>query len=149
MRGKEYLMTRSMKSRIGAAVLAIGTVGAAAVASASTAVHLAVGVPAATAAPLYVYPEASYVPSARTVHMPPQVVYDEPHSSHDSRYEHERNWRSGCRAPGWDPNARYMPGQRVWHNGYLFVATPLSASVWNVNSPPEWTPSYWAPVRCR
>jgi hypothetical protein len=149
MQGKEHLMNHSIKSRIVAAVLAIGTIGAAAVANASTAVHLSVGVPVATAAPAYVYPAASYAPLPRPVHRP-QVVYDEPHSySQDWRYEHDRNWRSGCRAPGWDPNARYMPGQRVWHNGYLFVATPLSASVWNVNSPPEWTPSYWAPVRCR
>jgi hypothetical protein len=150
MQGKEYLMNHSIKSSIAAAVLAIGALGASAVANASTAVHLSVSVPAAIAAPSYVQPQPSYVVPARTVHMPPQVVYDEPHSySNGWRYEHGRNWRSSCRAPGWDPNARYMPGQRVWHNGYLFVATPLSASVWNVNSPPEWTPGYWAPARCR
>jgi hypothetical protein len=117
-------MTRSMKSRIVAAVVAIGTLGAAAAANASTAVQLSEGVPVA--------------------------VYDAQSSySHVWRYEHERTWRSGCRAPAWDPNARYMPGQRVWRNGYLFVATRLSASVWNVNSPPEWTPSYWVPAGCR
>jgi hypothetical protein len=31
----------------------------------------------------------------------------------------------------------------------MYVATRLSASVWNVNSPPEWTPNYWRPARCR
>ncbi|HXD41505.1 MAG TPA: hypothetical protein VN649_13125 [Ramlibacter sp.] len=106
-------MTRSMKSRIAAAMLAIGSLGTVAVANAYTA-------------------------------------YDAPYSySHGWRYQREHDWRSGCRAPAWDPNARYMPGQRVWRNGYLFVATRLSASVWNVNSPPEWTPNYWAPAGCR
>ena len=128
-------MTRSMKSRIVAAVLAIGTLGVAAVANASTAV-------------LYVQPQPLYVPPQHTVRVPAQVVYDAPPSyAHDWRYEHERNWQR-CRAPAWDSNARYMPGQTVWHNGYRFVATALSASVWNVNSPPEWTPNYWAPAGC-
>ena len=121
-------MTRSMKSRIVAAVLAIGTLGVAAVANAST------------NAPLYAAPARALVPA--------QVAYDTPYA-HDWRHEHGHTWRSGCRAPAWDPNARYMPGQTVWHNGYLYVATGLSASVWNVNSPPEWTPSYWVPAACR
>ncbi len=139
-------MTRSMKSRIVMAVLAIGTLGAAAVANAATAVHLSVGTPA----PLYVQSQPLYEPLPPTVRIPAQVVYDAPPAyAHDRRYEHERSWRSGCRAPGWEPSARYMPGQRVWRNGSLFVATRLSASVWNVNSPPEWTPTYWVPVRCR
>ena len=25
----------------------------------------------------------------------------------------------------------------------------VSASVWNLNSTPEWTPNYWRPARCR
>lgn len=106
-------MTRSIKSRIAAAALAIGSLGTVALANAYT-------------------------------------TYDAPNAySHGWRYQRERDWRAGCRAPAWDPNARYMPGQTVWRNGYLFVATRLSASVWNVNSPPEWTPNYWAPAACR
>ncbi|HXE47233.1 MAG TPA: hypothetical protein VN663_02620 [Ramlibacter sp.] len=121
-------MTHSIKSSIVAALLAIGTLGVAAVANAST------------NAPLYAAPARALVPA--------QVAYDAPYA-YDWRHEHGRTWRSGCRAPAWDPNARYMPGQTVWHNGYLYVATGLSASVWNVNSPPEWTPSYWVPAACR
>lgn len=65
----------------------------------------------------------------------------------DRRYD-RRDERRACRATAWNPNARYWPGQRVWRNGEVYVATGLSASVWNVNSPPEWTPNYWAPARC-
>ena len=36
-----------------------------------------------------------------------------------------------------------MPGDTVLRNGTTYVATSLSSSVWNVNSPPEWTPTYW------
>jgi hypothetical protein len=66
---------------------------------------------------------------------------------------YEPGWRGerrhDCRAPRWDPNARYMPGQAVWREGKLYVATDVSAKVYNVNSPPEWTPNYWVQVRCR
>ena len=43
---------------------------------------------------------------------------------------------------------RYMPGQVVRRHGNLYIATDVSASVWNVNSPPEWTPNYWVPAVC-
>ena len=56
---------------------------------------------------------------------------------------------SQCAAPAWDPSVRYMPGQVVWQAGNLWVASGLSASVWNENSPPEWTPTYWMPAACR
>ncbi|MGZ5270450.1 MAG: hypothetical protein ACXWC6_07495 [Ramlibacter sp.] len=34
-------------------------------------------------------------------------------------------------------------------NGVLYVATALSATAWNENSPPEWTPSLWAATSCQ
>jgi len=55
---------------------------------------------------------------------------------------------AGCAAARWNPQRRYMPGQLVRRQGTLYVATGVSASVWNVNSPPEWTPSYWVPAVC-
>jgi hypothetical protein len=53
-----------------------------------------------------------------------------------------------CSAPDWDSTTRYMPGDRVTRLGTLYVARDVSASVWNVNSPPEWTPDYWAVTTC-
>jgi hypothetical protein len=41
-----------------------------------------------------------------------------------------------------------MGGDRVLRNGTLYTATAQSDSVWNVNSPPEWTPSYWSATGC-
>ncbi|HET6789346.1 MAG TPA: hypothetical protein VFH49_15375 [Aquabacterium sp.] len=41
-----------------------------------------------------------------------------------------------------------MPGDKVTRLGNYYVATDLSASVWNENSPPEWTPDYWDPTTC-
>ena len=74
---------------------------------------------------------------------------------HDGRYEgpyprrRDRDYaQRDCDAPRWDPNVRYLPGQAVWRRGRLYVATDVSASVFNVNSPPEWTPNYWVPARC-
>jgi hypothetical protein len=32
--------------------------------------------------------------------------------------------------------------------GKLYAATQQSATSWNVNSPPEWTPSLWTVVGC-
>jgi hypothetical protein len=64
------------------------------------------------------------------------------------RYVQAGGW-NGCGAPEWDPQARYMPGQVVWQDGSLYVATGVSAHVWNVNSPPVWTPSYWAQAVCQ
>jgi hypothetical protein len=71
---------------------------------------------------------------------PPVYAYD------SGEYDH---FRHECRAPRWDPNERYMPGQEVRRNGQLYVATEVSRHVYNVNSPPEWTPNYWRPVQCR
>jgi hypothetical protein len=73
--------------------------------------------------------------------------YGPPMYAYDSReYEH---FRHECRAPRWDPNERYMPGQEVRRNGQVYMATEVSRHVYNVNSPPEWTPNYWRPVDCR
>jgi hypothetical protein len=83
----------------------------------------------------YVYEQPRYYAQGE-IHQ-----YDEPGYRHDHRRD--------CRAPRWDPNARYMPGQAVWRQGKLYVATDVSANVYNVNSPPEWTPNYWVQVRCR
>jgi hypothetical protein len=40
-----------------------------------------------------------------------------------------------------------MPGDHVLRNGQLYVAIN-SATAWNVNSPPEWTPQYWSVASC-
>ncbi|MFP2905148.1 hypothetical protein ACLESD_08845 [Pyxidicoccus sp. 3LFB2] len=49
----------------------------------------------------------------------------------------------------WNSSTRYMPGDIVTRNGQLYVATPASADpTWNLNSPPEWTPSLWSTYRC-
>lgn len=53
-----------------------------------------------------------------------------------------------CTAPAWNGSTHYLPGDRVLRNGQLYVATPLSATSWNENSPPEWTPSLWSPASC-
>jgi hypothetical protein len=50
--------------------------------------------------------------------------------------------------PQWNSTTRYMPGNKVTRLGKYYVATPLSATVWNVNSAPEWTPTYWATTTC-
>jgi hypothetical protein len=47
-------------------------------------------------------------------------------------------------APTWNSTTRYMAGARVLRNGVTYVATTKSSSVYNVNSPPEWTPSLWS-----
>ncbi len=65
------------------------------------------------------------------------------------RYGHDRYAQhEACRAPRWEPERRYMPGDTVWRKGELYQARGVSARVYNVNSPPEWTPNYWIPVRC-
>ena len=62
--------------------------------------------------------------------------------------EYNEHWYR-CDAPRWDPNRRYMPGEVVRRKGEVYVATETSRHVYNQNSPPEWTPNYWAPARCR
>src|SRR4051794_15386675 len=81
----------------------------------------------------------------------PQIVVQVPQVyAHPARVRYAHAGAvGGCAAPGWDPRVRYMPGQVVWQAGSLWVASGLSASVWNENSPPEWTPSYWIPAACR
>ena len=86
----------------------------------------------------------------RYVYEQPQPRYyaqGEVHEYYEPGYRH--NGRYDCRAPRWDPNQRYMPGQVVRREGKVYVATDVSASVYNVNSPPEWTPNYWVRARCR
>jgi hypothetical protein len=148
-------MKRSILSKTATAVLAIGTFGAAAAANAATSVYLSVGAPVVTRAPVYVAPPAHVQPHPahqahpRTVNHRSRPVYDvAPAYGHEWGYGQQRSWRSACRAPRWNPDVRYMPGQAVWRHGTLYLATRLSASVWNVNSPPEWTPTYWVPARC-
>jgi len=75
----------------------------------------------------------------------PQPVYVQ--HAPQPRYVQAGGWNS-CAAPRWNPQARYMPGQLVRRQGNLYIATDVSAAVWNVNSPPEWTPSYWVPAVC-
>jgi hypothetical protein len=41
-----------------------------------------------------------------------------------------------------------MAGAKVLRNGVVYTATLASNSVWNVNSPPEWTPSLWSKTGC-
>jgi hypothetical protein len=77
----------------------------------------------------------------RTMHGPPAYAYGED-------YDRDHGWRHECHAERWDPNQRYFPGQAVWRKGKLYVARGISRSVYNVNSPPEWTPDYWARARC-
>lgn len=93
----------------------------------------------ASAQPVYVAP-----PVYQVVPGPRGYAY-----GYDGDRDDYPRWHRACRAPVWDPNVRYMPGQAVWREGKLYVATSVSASVWNVNSPPEWTPDYWVPARCR
>ncbi|HEY8048219.1 MAG TPA: hypothetical protein VIE63_03530 [Ramlibacter sp.] len=83
----------------------------------------------------------------------PAYVERHDHDRHDpDRYayderDHDRDWRR-CDAAQWNPNRRYFPGQAVRRKGEVYVATEASRHVYNVNSPPEWTPNYWAPARC-
>lgn len=126
-------MNRSILARVLVTAVAAATLGGATLAHATTDVSLSVQLPVRTAAPAYVYDAApGYGGDWRL----------------DDRRHDRRAERRACRAARWDPEARYWPGERVWRKGEVYVATRLSASVWNVNSPPEWTPSYWAPAHC-
>ena len=53
-----------------------------------------------------------------------------------------------CNPPLWNGNTRYLGGDLVTRNGTVYVARPESNNTWNVNSPPEWTPSLWASGSC-
>jgi Domain of unknown function (DUF1929)/Glyoxal oxidase N-terminus/Kelch motif len=50
--------------------------------------------------------------------------------------------------PDWNSNTRYVGGESVTRLGKNYIAKVVGASVWNVNSAPEWTPSYWGPTTC-
>ena len=127
-------MNKPMKSRIAASLLALGALLAAAGAQASTSVHVSIGVPAA--------------PVAVPVHQVYEVQPAAPFHAYDGGHRYERE-QASCGAPRWNGRTRYMPGDVVWRKGDLFVARRVSARVWNVNSPPEWTPQYWSPAVCR
>jgi hypothetical protein len=76
-----------------------------------------------------------------------QVMGGPPVYAYDSR-EYDVH-RHNCRAPAWNPNTRYLPGDAVRRNGDVYVARRISERVYNVNSPPEWTPNYWRELeRC-
>ena len=105
---------------------------------------------AATTAFVTVQSQPGYVVREEPQYYGPPRYYGPPGYAYESHeYEHRHDWRADCNAQRWDPNARYMPGQAVRHNGRVYVATETSRHVYNVNSPPEWTPNYWAPARCR
>ena len=74
--------------------------------------------------------------------------YGPPVYAYDSR-EYDVHRHYACDAARWDPNRRYMPGEVVRRKGEFYVATERSRHVYNENSPPEWTPNYWAHARCR
>ncbi|TFZ06127.1 hypothetical protein EZ313_05650 [Ramlibacter henchirensis] len=133
-----------MKPRLAAILLAIGTLGAAGAANAGTGVHITVGVAAPPAPVVHVPPQPVYVPARPAVYAPAYEVYDEPHGHYRGH-----GGRSMRGAPRWDPHVRYMPGQVVRRHGELWVARRVSARVWNENSPPEWTPQYWARAEYR
>jgi hypothetical protein len=131
-------MTGFTPSRLLAAVLAAGAFAASAGANAGTSVHISVGVPVAPA-PVVVHPQPV------RVHAPAPVVVQH---VHEPRYSRGHGRHDACRAPRWDPHVRYMPGDVVRRHGGLWVAKGVSARVWNENSPPEWTPRYWAAAEC-
>jgi hypothetical protein len=53
-----------------------------------------------------------------------------------------------CNPAAWNGTTRYFGGDLVTRNGTTWVALPASNNTWNVNSPPEWTPSLWASGSC-
>ena len=50
--------------------------------------------------------------------------------------------------PQWDPNVRYVGGEKVTRLGAYYIAKVVGDNVWNVGSMPEWSPNYWAPTTC-
>ena len=92
---------------------------------------------------------AQYAHSQPRVYAEPAVrIYEGPRTYAYGEIGPEFH-RSNCDAPRWEPNRRYLPGQTVRREGKLYTATDVSAQVYNVNSPPEWTPNYWVRARCR
>lgn len=123
------------RSLVAAATLAAGALIALAPGAASAhdtaTITVQYGHPASQAATRLVVQQPVVMPAAQRVHDIHAVAAE------------------GCAAPHWDPRVRYMPGQVVRQAGSLWVATGVSASVWNENSPPTLTPSYWVQAACR
>jgi hypothetical protein len=93
--------------------------------------------------------------NAREYYAPPVQSWQQQRYAYDDnrydRFDHDgprAMSRDVCRAPRWNPQERYMPGDTVRRHGEVYRATRYSARVWNVNSPPEWTPNLWMEVRC-
>lgn len=128
-------MNSSLRSLVAPAAVALAALATTGVAAAHTDVYGSVYVGA---------PPPVFVAPARPVAVQPQVVY-----AGEWAGARSRGWNAdSCGAGRWHPQARYMPGDAVWRHGRMYVATRLSAHVWNVNSPPESTPNYWVPARC-
>lgn len=151
-------MNRSILSRVLMPALAAAALVGATVATAATGVYLSVQLPVRTAAPAYVYNVApgygdQWRHDDRRYDQRGDRRYDQRYDQRDDqRYDDRRYDRRAeqraCRAATWNPNVRYRPGHQVSRNGMVYVATGISATVWNVNSPPEWTPNYWVPANC-
>jgi hypothetical protein len=132
---RTYDMNSSLRSLIAPAAVAFAALATTGVAAAHTDVYGSVYLGA---------PPPVYVAPARAVAVQPQVVY-----AGEWAGARPPVWSAdSCRAARWTHEARYMPGDVVWRHGRMYVATRLSAHVWNVNSPPESTPNYWVPARC-
>jgi hypothetical protein len=124
-------MNRSARSRIAAVLLAFGGLAAAAAAHARTDVHVSIN-----------------MHGQAPVHVPVQPVHlPAPRAGYVTEYRHQ-GVHARCGALRWHPHVRYMPGEVVRRHGDLWMARRISARVWNENSPPEWTPQYWAPAVC-
>lgn len=132
---RTYHMNSSLRSLIAPAAVAFAALAATGVAAAHTDVHGSVYLGA---------PPPVRVAPAHGVAVQPQVAYAGEWAG--ARSPVRRG--DSCGAARWNRQARYMPGDAVWRHGQIYVATRLSARVWNVNSPPEWTPNYWVPARC-
>ena len=128
-------MNSSLRSLIAPAAAAFVALATSGVAAAHTDVHASVYLGG---------PPPVYVAPARPIAVQPQVV----DAGEWAGARAEMRGSDSCSAPRWNRRARYMPGDAVWRHGQVYVATRLSARVWNVNSPPEWTPKYWVPARC-
>lgn len=133
-------MNRSIRTFIATGALCAGAFGAAGVATAAPDVYVALH-PYPGSAPVYIHPEAPrHVYNERR-------MYNDRYAYNDERRDHRRAER--CGAERWNPNVRYAPGDVVWRHGELYQARRISNQVYNENSPPEWTPNYWRPTRCR
>ena len=133
-------MNRSIRNILTGATVALGTLAAAGAANAQPDAHVGIHI---SSGPQYQYAPRPYVAPA-----PVYIYNDRPqrYAYNDDRGD-RRDRR--CGAERWNPNVRYMPGDVVWRNGELYQARRISAEVFNENSPPEWTPNYWRPTRCR